>query len=368
MTIAVQISLTGSTADHFNYRCFTILAALHPGVHFVFIYDRPFNPAPGLPSNITPVLVGPQMRNGLLHHYWYQYKLPGILNHYNAAMFISSGSSCSLRSDTQQCITISDLSGFEPNGQRYMKKFIRRFIGKATKIVVPNIFMKDRLSKLDPQSAEKLTVILPGTDSEVQPLPYNKKEEVKKQYAGGPEFFILHGAGTKMATIITVLKAFSHFKKWQKSNMQLLIIPAVEHEQPLQKTLLSYKYREDVKLLSIASLESSTTALLLSSAYAAIFLPDKERLFNDMLVALQTNTPVILPEREFYSSGLGDAAAYTAENDKAISQMMILLYKDEDLRNRLIGNGRLLTRSLEWEKTAVLYWKTIIAPSFATVQ
>src|ERR1700709_1229022 len=112
MTIAVHIAVPEVQNDlstNFIYNCFIILAATFPGNHYIFIFDKPFSPALITEKNITPVLAGPQTKNRLMQYYFYNFKLPRLLNKYNVDYFVSA-EVCSLRTTVPQCLIVKDLS------------------------------------------------------------------------------------------------------------------------------------------------------------------------------------------------------------------------------------------------------------------
>jgi hypothetical protein len=58
---------------------------------------------------------------------------------------------------------------------------------------------------------------------------------------------------------VKLLKAFTKFKTWQQSSMQLLILPKFESfSSEIRQKHETYKYREDVRLLE--DLEESQVA------------------------------------------------------------------------------------------------------------
>ena len=359
MTIAVQISsLTGTeinSGENFNYQCFTLLAAKHPGDHFIFIFDSPFDPSLIIHPNITPVLLGPQIKNNLLQHYWYNYKLPKLLSKYNAACFISNSHVCSLRTDAEQVIFINDLSVFLQKPGRYTKKYAGRFFNTAANIIFSNNWTKEKFNRQYSGQEEKSMIIPPVTDPNYVPLSFNEKELIKNRLTGGAEFFLYFDLDKSVEKTITVLKAFSLFKKWQHSGMQLLISTNDESAEKLKKNLSSYKFREHVKIIT----EEKDIAGILPPAYAALFLPVKATIEYNMLLSLKCNAPLILASNELFADFFKDAAAYTEVNEKAVSEKMMLLYKDENRRNLLINNGQSLARPLTRENAASQIWHAI---------
>ena len=141
MTIAVQLSAPETTNDTgavFNLRCFTKLAKLHPAIRFIFIFDQEpksgFEPLP----NISVILSGPVVKNNLIQHYWYHFKLSRLLNRQNATLFISSTFTCSLKTNIPQTIWLNDATLFSTNGNRQTKKWLSRYIAKADTIITIN--------------------------------------------------------------------------------------------------------------------------------------------------------------------------------------------------------------------------------------
>ena len=73
---------------------------------------------------------------------------------------------------------------------------------------------------------------------------------MKGKYADGNEYFIYTGEIGSNKNLLNLLKAFSAFKKRQKSNMQLLIAgkPGWKYEEFLENLRL-FRFKEEVKLL-----------------------------------------------------------------------------------------------------------------------
>jgi glycosyltransferase involved in cell wall biosynthesis len=58
----------------------------------------------------------------------------------------------------------------------------------------------------------------------------------------------------------------------------------------------------------------------------------------------------------------GDAAIYIdAEDYTDIAEQMMRIYKDEALRNRLIEDGRAIANDYTLEKSAQVFWQSILS-------
>lgn len=116
-------------------------------------------------------------------------------------------------------------------------------------------------------------------------MEWEEREQIKEKYTGGTEYFLYTGPLYPPDLLITLLKAFSHFKKWQRSNMKLTLAgPASKKTAQLKEKLATYKYREDVVIL-----EDPDTLTLkeLTDAACAPIQPDRpEEQLAKHLVAL----------------------------------------------------------------------------------
>lgn len=367
MTIAAHISLpepVTDTSEGFIYECLVLLAKRFPEHHFILIFDSAYPPSLITEKNITPVLMGPAIKNRLLQHYYYNFKIPRLLSKYNADYFISK-EVCSLRSNVSQLLAISQLpfSGKKDNltttDSRYLKKYSKKFVQKAAAIVVPEAFLDNYLQKNIGAVTGKTKIIPLFAESIFKPADDEKMESTKQEYCNGKSFFLFHVTPATVAHTITMLKAFSIFKKWQKSNMQLLVLFSNKIENPGIKELASYKYREDVKLLH--GISKTVFTEITATAYAAVYLPS---LYTDELTGindLAAGVPLIVADHAFCKSRFRSAAFYTPVNETSIAELMMLLYKDETRRKELISNALTFSQEHSRENAATLLWQ-IISP------
>lgn len=359
MTIAVQLSAPETTNDTgavFNLRCYTMLAKLHPAKRFLFVFDQEIKEGfiEKLP-NVSIIILGPVVRNNLIQHYWYHFKLYRLLNRQNATLFISSTYNCSLNTKIPQAVFLNDASLFSTNGNRQTKKILSRYLAKAVSIITINPDLQASVEKKYPTATDKIIPLrYPAAESNI-PQNFAQKEILKNQYAGGHEYFLYDGSYSSAEQTITVLKAFSLFKKWQKSAMKLLMILPEISAKNTEKKLQTYKFREDVSLVTTADINS-----LYAAAYALLFFPEQKHIPFSIADAGSFEVPVILPADDFYKAVFEQSAAYTEPTETAISQAMMQLYKDENLRNHLVELGRM--RSINHSATSIAgkLWESLV--------
>jgi glycosyltransferase involved in cell wall biosynthesis len=159
---------------------------------------------------------------------------------------------------------------------------------------------------------------------------------------------------------MNLLKAFSLFKKWQNSNMQLLVAGrlAWQYEDLIEK-LKTYKYREDVVMLNYVSDEQ--LAKITASAYALVYPSLFEGFGLPIIEAMQAGTPVICSDTSSMPEASADAALFADPNSPdAIAKQMLAIYKDESLRDELVQKGKRRAAEFSWDTTADLVWTAIL--------
>ena len=366
MTIAVHISFSDTPADpskNFNYRCFSALAEKYPEHHFIFVFDKPYSPVLINQKNITPVLLSPQIRNRLLGHYWYNFKIPALLNKYHVDIFISNGIISSLRTTVKQCLILQDLSFlqnenlFGRGDTRYLKKYFKKFVSKATYIAVITNSTAVALEKNIPEAKAKTHVIGYGMNVPLQNIGYNEMQITREKYSEGKEYFIGYITDVSAPNTTVLLKAFSAFKKRQLSNMQLVLVLSSSQQEKPVKDFATYKYRNEVKIV-VAETES-ILAEITSAAYAALYLPAMEIMEDKGLLAIKNDIPLITTSNEFCKSLYNDAALYAKLEEKNIAEKMMLIYKNENMRNDLVNIGKLAGSIYSWDNTAANLWQVL---------
>ncbi len=124
------------------------------------------------------------------------------------------------------------------------------------------------------------------------PVDTEEREHMKAKYADGNEYFIYTGEIGSDKNLLNLLKAFSAFKKRQKSNMQLLIAgkPGWKHEEFLENLRL-FRFKEEVKLLDRLPLQELVQVT--ASAYAMVYPALSDKFGMQYLQAMKSGVPVI---------------------------------------------------------------------------
>lgn len=364
MTIAVHIDLRKQrdTASQAFLELFTALAETQPSSHFIFIFDQPSTELKFRSGNITPVFTTPQIKNSLLRHYFYNFKLPRLLSKYNADIFCSNGIS-SLRTQVRQAIFLHDLS-FESaknslpgNDSRYLRRFARKFFQKAAGLIISNASLKIPLEQRYGIPAKKIYETSLPLDLKPLVLDEEINDSTRSEVGGGRQYFIFLATPLATQNIVLALKAFSIFKKWQKSQMKLVILNLGADLPISVPNLSTYKFRDDVQIIHPDSMEKSDA--IIGAAYAAVYLPEIDQVGTAGLRALACGVPLITSSSAFQRAVFNDAALYTELDEKTLGTQLMKIYKDESERKQLIQEGKNLISGNELSKQLPHFWEIL---------
>lgn len=276
---------------------------------------------------------------------WWNVLVPKALKKVKADLFISFDDQCSLTTSIPQSLMIIDAQRIKP-----------RSLVKARSILVGNNSMKKLIVESYGMDKEKIFVVQPLPGPEFQPIGESLKEKVKGLHSCNKEFFLYHHSGKK-EDLIEMLKAFSLFKKRLESNLRLLVM--TRPDQRLENILSNYKYRDDVSL--VYPEEKNMAAATTASAYAVLIPFNSGSAVFDGLDAMQAGAPVITVKNSDLHE-IGGENLLPAETNSAshISEKMIQIYIDENLRSALIEKGKLIALNFSVEKTGGQMWQAFM--------
>ncbi len=335
MTIAIHISRRDDI-HKYVLKSFLTAAEAHPDDHFIFISDTPSITGMSLPGNCTPVHIGPEIKNGLLRYYWYNYKIPATLNRYHAEVLFTPREVCSLNTEVPQVMLLSEIIPSRGGRREQLRK---KYAEKAFRIGTFETAVYARASKLFPKKKLFNT-----------PHGLNSKTVIQNDEKDHPYFAALINKHNRHE-IVMLLKAFSLFKKWQRSSYQLkLIVNLQGHPEPVPN-FSNYKYRNDVELISNPGLKNTIATLANSFAIIQLFnAPEGSRTETE---AMHYGIPVIstCPETErqnYFSS----SALYAANSDAGIAEQLMRLYKDENTYRHFSNAAKEFAGQFSWQAGA----------------
>lgn len=269
MTIVVQ----PAKKKYFGYsplaEMFISFAKENPKIKFIIFRDKAMQFLNEIPINVIFSDVSFTTNNKLTAYYWQKVKLPALLQKVNADYFITDA--------------------FPATNYKQTKSFYL-----APRSFLPPVFSNN--------------------SKEISSLA--KKEE--------DPFFAFYVNQSTAPNIILALKAFSFFKRRLRSGYKLILLLDGLTEENLIPGLVSYKYRSDILLLTINTIEDFR--YFSKHALAFLYFPTENPDIFFMRSVL-SNAGIMMTESD-KKLGLNDLLQ-VALIPEEIAEKMMLLYKDE---------------------------------------
>ena len=315
------------------------------------------------PANVSTVIIPKKPSTFLGYKWWYDVKLPLILKKHKADVFIGTYGLVSLTSSIPQVMVVNDLSFLHKNVSKstnfFRKYHTPKFLKKAKSVCTVSNFIKQEILLKYKTSEDKIEVIGYGESSLYKVLDWEERETIKEKYAKSCEYFIYSEGPQFSSNLLNILKAFSIFKKWQKTNMKLVVLAGHQDQfEPYQERLKAYKYKDELFVLD--NLNDKESATVVGAAYASIYLPAYDGAGVPVLNSINAGVPVITAPHTAMEEIAGEAALYASPSgSEEFAEQMKIMFKDEELRTRLISHGKERVKNYSWDKTAMLLMQSI---------
>jgi glycosyltransferase involved in cell wall biosynthesis len=289
-----------------------------------------------------------------------------MLKKYKADVFVSCDGFCTLTTRVPQCLVVHDLaflhypSFISKSHLLFYKRYTPFFLKKAAAIATVSEFSKRDIIQHYKIQADKIDVVYSASKDMFHPLSFEIKEQTREKYTEGKNYFVYAGAIHPRKNLLNLLKAFSVFKKRQKSNWKLVLCGrlAWKNNEFLEK-IKTYKHRDDVVLTGYVP--DDELVKIIGSAYALVYPSFWEGFGVPVIEAMRCQVPVVTSRDSSMQEIAGDAALYANPADHTdIADKMMLLYKDETLLDKLVAKGTEIAQQFSWDRTAELLWSSIM--------
>ncbi|MDB5231858.1 MAG: glycosyltransferase family 4 protein [Chitinophagaceae bacterium] len=230
--------------------------------------------------------------------------------------------------------------------QKHARKDFNKSIAKSAKIY------GYKFSDLIPGS--KFLLLTPFSPGKSNSISEEEKPQLKNQYSNSSEFFYASFERGDEKQFIFLLKAFSKFKKWQLSNMRLLIEGSAYQ---FQEKLASYKYRDDIFFIGPDKKDKED---IRAAAYAAIYITNDESDVLPVLKNMQLSVPSLVSRSTFAEEFLKEAALpFDNNNFESLAAEMINIYRDELKRGELISQGNQRVETCNINEAKAQLWQLV---------
>jgi glycosyltransferase involved in cell wall biosynthesis len=347
----------------FTHETLRRIVKAHPQHHFLFFFDRPFDPRFIYANNVEGISVWPPARHPLLYRMWFGRSLPAALRKLGAEALISPDGFLCLPSPLPQLAVIHDLN-FEHHPEdlpqayaRYYRTFFPLFARKASRIVTVSEFSRQDIAKeygIDPGNID---VAYNGVGDPYGPLTDDERSAVRARLTGGAPYFVSIGAISPRKNIARLLLAFDRFTG-QHEESRLVLVGARMWWDKRMKTAWGDVQHKD-RVIFTGRLQQKALHGALGAARALVFPSYFEGFGIPVAEAMRCGVPVIAAHATSLPEVAGDAALYCDPfSVDDMVRVMERMWNDDALRDRLSRNGIDRSARFNWDRTADALWSS----------
>ena len=235
-----------------------------------------------------------------------------------------------------------------------------RFLKRANRIVTVSEFTKQDIINYYKIAASKIAVCYNGCREEFKPISLNEKERILSENTEGSPYFLYVGAVHPRKNVHRLIEAFDAFKRQNNTPFKLLICGRFAWQTGEVKAAFDKaNYQKDIIFTGYVSDEE--VVRLTAAAHAFVYVSNFEGFGIPILEAMQCDVPVITSNTSSMPKVAGDAALLVnPESVEEITNALIQLAFDKNLRQYLIEKGRIQRTKFSWEKTATIIYDNIL--------
>jgi glycosyltransferase involved in cell wall biosynthesis len=337
----------------------------HPEHHFIFIFDRPFNPDYIFAENVTPVVIGPPTRHPVLWYFWFEYQIPRVLKKYKADLFLSPDGYLSLRTKVPQLAVIHDINFVHRPADlpwvkaKYYNYYFKKFATTAKRIATVSFYSKEDITRSFKVDYDKIDVVYDGINQIFTPTSEEEQVALREKYTEGFPYFLFVGALHPRKNVNGLLRAFDAFKSVNGNQTKLLIVGGEMHKTgEIFETFDNMRFKKDVVFTGRVS--TSELHQIFGAAMALTFVPFFEGFGIPVVEAMSAGVPVICSNTTSIPEVGGSAVLYADPcKIEQITEAMIKMADDAEFRNNLIEKGFVQKNKFSWDETARLLWMSV---------
>ena len=349
----------------FTFETLKRITREHPEHEFIFIFDRPFSTDFIFSENVTPVVIGPPARHPFLFYLWFDFQIPKVLKKHKADLFLSPDGYLSLRTKVPQLAVIHDINFVHRPGdfpwlvEKYYNHFFPKFAKIAKRIATVSFYSKEDITRSFKVDFDKIDVVYDGINPAFIPTNEEDRIATREKYSGGNPYFLFIGALHPRKNISGLLNAFDAFKSVDTQQTKLVIVGGEMHKTgDIFETFENMRFKNDV--LFTGRIPTDELHQLLGAALALTFVPFFEGFGIPVVEAMSVGVPVICSNTTSLPEVGGNAVFYADPcKTEQITEAMIRISDDGELRKSLIEKGFGQKTKFSWDETARLLWMSI---------
>ena len=259
----------------------------------------------------------------------------------------------------KKIITVYDLFFLEfpeltnNEAKRNFTRGIEDSVKNADGIVTISHFTEDQLIQKFLVDRRKIRVICPGIDlGNWEQIERQDLERIKTNFELPSDFLLFVGAFEPRKNLPNLLKALRIVHdRYRKIHLVLVGRKGLDSDN-IQKDIQKLDLDSWVKILGYMDDTELKNVYRLASAF--VFPSLWEGFGIPLLEAMASRLPIVTSRTSALPEIAQDAAVYTDPSDpEDIATKIILVLKDQTLRDKLISAGRKRVKFFSWEKVAL---------------
>jgi glycosyltransferase involved in cell wall biosynthesis len=351
---------------YFSKEAFSRITKNHPEHEFLFLFDRPFSQEFIFNQNVHGMAIGLPARHPVLWYLWYEQSLPRIFKKIKPDLFVSPDGYLSLGSNVKSLAVIHDIN-FEHYPadlpflkRRYYRHYFPLFAERATRIATVSEFSRKDIAQHYHVPESKIDIAYNGANEGFTPAAADLIKRIRKRWTQGQPYFIFIGSIHSRKNIVRLLLAFDAFRHTTASTVKLVFAGAKRWwSDEMQQTLDTLSHKEDV--LFTGRLEDNDLHDLTAAALAVTYVSNFEGFGIPIVEGMRAGVPVITSNVTSMPEVAGGAAHLVDPfSIESITNGLLVIYRDEALRKKLIAQGLQRSREFSWDNTATALWESMM--------
>ena len=349
----------------YTYEVVHRILKAHPEHEYLFLFDRPYDPAFLFDGQAKGIVVPPPARHPLLWYLWFEWAVPFTLRKHKVDAFFSPDGYLSLASDVPTLMTVHDLAfeHFDQHIPTLVRKYYRHYTPKycehARHILAVSGYTAQDIHHRYGIPMDKLSISGNACREGFKPFQEPEKEKAKARWSNGAPYFLYIGSIHPRKNVHRLIEAFSAFKARSNSATKLLIAGRFAWQAgPVKTALENSAYQKDIEMLGFVPDEDLPA--LLGGAKGFVYPSLFEGFGLPLLEAMEADVPVITSNVSSMPEVAGAAAVLVNPSDTAdLEQAIFRLDTDANLREALISKGRLQRQQYSWDHTAAVAYEAL---------
>ena len=305
-------------------------------------------------TNETFTKISIKPNNKIAQYIWTHYTLPSLLKKYIPTVFINEFGYSIDKINIPNYLFFSNKDFLKKLPYSSRKTFLQA-LHYCKKIFVSEDFIKEVLIEKYAIAPDKIITTYYQLTENSNLLGFEQKEAIKEKHTLGVDYFLYEIDNENIDYLITILKAFSQFKKWQKSAIKLVFYTAHNNAATLIHNFNLYKYKEDVVFVHHTNVARSE---MVAAAFLLLYFAEYKA-NNIATIAMQNHVPIIAADTDINRSLFEDTVLYVATTDASIAAQIQFLYKDEFGSKALQIDAAALIQKYDGEKAAEILYNHI---------